>query len=244
MLDCPAPPTFRRSARSLSHHSTRFWPPRLTRVAFIIPAATAAVSSSSSGSHARPTLFFELQEIEELSDDQGSPERPSSVPIGTVSRFLMGEDNRKRADAARKVKEERDALKAEVAAIQAANQARIKAAAEERRANEKRVKAAERRGRRTMPSRSSRRRRRGRRKEKNQKEWEAAACKRVQVHMRACTAHAAAALSLTHTHARARALESHPLSTSLSFACARCAGGERGVEAYGEGRGSTGQARA
>ena len=193
-----------------------------------------------------PPTAAELQEIEELKAMiKGSPERPSSVPIGTVSRFLMGEDNRKRADAARKEKEERDALKAEVAAIQAANQARIKAAAEERRANEKRVKAAEEK-RKTNDALKIKQKEAAwkAKKEKNQKEWEAAAYKRVQVHMRACTAHAAAALSLAHTHARARALESHILSPPLSFACARCAGGERGVEAYGEGRGSTGQARA
>ena len=152
-----------------------------------------------------PPTAAELQEIEELKAMiKGSPERPSSVPIGTVSRFLMGEDNRKRADAARKEKEERDALKAEVAAIQAANQARIKAAAEERRANEKRVKAAEEK-RKTNDALKIKQKEAAwkAKKEKNQKEWEAAAYKRVQVHMRACTAHAAAALSLTHTHTHA-----------------------------------------
>ena len=91
-----------------------------------------------------------------------------------------------------------------MAAIQAANQARIKAAAEERRANEKRVKAAEEK-RKTNDALKIKQKEAAwkAKKEKNQKEWEAAAYKRVQVHMRACTAHAAAALSLTHTHTHA-----------------------------------------
>ena len=169
-----------------------------------------------------PPTAAELQEIEELKAMiKGSPERPSSVPIGTVSRFLMGEDNRKRADAARKEKEERDALKAEVAAIQAANQARIKAAAEERRANEKRVKAAEEK-RKTNDALKIKQKEAAwkAKKEKNQKEWEAAAYKRVQVHMRACTA--CSSLSRTHTRTRPCTGVSHPLSTSLVCVCSLC----------------------
>ena len=92
---------------------------------------------------AMPASAAELAEIEELKAMiHGTPERPTSVPMGAVSRFAVGEFNRERAEAARKEKEERDALKADLAAQRAEYAARIKKEAEERKENEKRVKAA------------------------------------------------------------------------------------------------------
>ena len=64
---------------------------------------------------------------------KGTPERSSTVPMGSVSRFMMGEENRSRADAARKEKEERDALKAELLAQRNEHAAQIKQQAEDRR---------------------------------------------------------------------------------------------------------------
>ena len=45
----------------------------------------------------------ELEELKALI--HGSPERASTVPIGAIGRFLVGEENRTKADAARKEKE-------------------------------------------------------------------------------------------------------------------------------------------
>lgn len=62
-----------------------------------------------------PPTQDELDELEELKALLGKgPERDSAVPAGAVSRFMVGEENRKRAEDARREKEERDALKNEV----------------------------------------------------------------------------------------------------------------------------------
>ena len=90
-----------------------------------------------------PPSDEELKELEELKAMiHGTPERPSTVPMGAVGRFLVGEQNRSRADAARKEKEERDALKAELDAKRTGYAQRIKQEAAERNANEKAVREA------------------------------------------------------------------------------------------------------
>ena len=90
-----------------------------------------------------PPSAEELAELEELKAlIKGTPERPSTIPYGAVSRFMVGEENRAKADAARKEKEELKALKAEVAATQAAYAAKVKQQAQERMEAERAAKAA------------------------------------------------------------------------------------------------------
>ena len=50
-----------------------------------------------------PPTDAELKELEELKAMiHGAPVRESAIPLGAVSRFLVGEDNRKAADEARR----------------------------------------------------------------------------------------------------------------------------------------------
>jgi len=92
-----------------------------------------------------PASDEELKELEELKAMiRGTPERPSTVPMGAVGRFLVGEENRAKADAARKEKEERDALKADLARQREEHAARLKQAAAERNAQTKSAMVAER----------------------------------------------------------------------------------------------------
>ena len=113
----------------------------------------------------------ELKEIEDLKAlIHGAPQRESSIPLGAVSRFLVGEDNRSRADQARKEKEERDALKAELLAQRAAHAAKLKQDAIERRKREKEEKEAM----------TKKRQEEGRQMREKGAEWKAEAAKRLQ----------------------------------------------------------------
>jgi hypothetical protein len=93
-----------------------------------------------------PASAEELKEIEELKAMiRGTPERPSTVPIGAVGRFMVGEENRAKADAARKEREERDQLKADLVAQRAAHAAKVKDDAAKRQEHERQVRDGEKR---------------------------------------------------------------------------------------------------
>ena len=82
-----------------------------------------------------PPTDAELRELEELKAMiHGTPVRESAIPLGAVSRFLVGEDNRKAADEARREKEERDRIKAELAAKRTAHGDKLREDARQRRA--------------------------------------------------------------------------------------------------------------
>ena len=105
---------------------------------------TRAVSRAPAAAK-MPASDEELREIEELKAMiHGTPSRGSTVPLGAVTRFMVGEENRKKADDARKEKEERDALKAEVDAMRKANADRVRAKRQEIIDNERKVRENER----------------------------------------------------------------------------------------------------
>jgi len=102
-----------------------------------------------------PPTQDELEELEELKALLGKgPERDSAVPAGAVSRFMVGEENRKRAEDARREKEERDALKNEVTQ-------KRQAAAQKLRQDTMERREARRRGERTLQAHGCRRGRAG-----------------------------------------------------------------------------------
>lgn len=113
----------------------------------------------------------ELKEIEELKAMiHGAPQRESSIPLGAVSRFLVGEDNRNRAEQARKEKEERDRLKSEIASKRAAHAEKLRQEAAERRKREKEEKEAL----------TKQRQEAGRQMREKESEWKAEAARRLQ----------------------------------------------------------------
>ena len=113
----------------------------------------------------------ELKEIEDLKAMiHGTPQRESSIPLGAVSRFLVGEDNRNRAEEARKEKEERDRLKAEIASKRAAHGEKLRQEAAERRKREKEEKEGL----------TKQRQEAGRVMREKEAEWKAEAARRLQ----------------------------------------------------------------
>lgn len=118
-----------------------------------------------------PPSAEELAEIEELKAMiKGTPARESAIPLGAVSRFLVGEENRGRADAARKEKEERDRIKAELAAKREAHGEKLKLEAKERREKERQQREAL----------KNKRQEDGRHMREKEAEWKAEAAKRLQ----------------------------------------------------------------
>ena len=129
-----------------------------------------------------PASDEELREIEELKAMiHGTPSRGSTVPLGAVTRFMVGEENRKKADDARKEKEERDALKAEVDAMRKANADSVRAKRQEIIDNERKVRENERQRKQAEGQRLREREASWKAKAaaKKQKDWEIAQ-KRVQ----------------------------------------------------------------
>ena len=118
-----------------------------------------------------PPTDAELRELEELKAMiHGTPVRESAIPLGAVSRFLVGEDNRKAADEARREKEERDRIKAELAAKRTAHGDKLREDARQRREREKQEKEALRQKRQAD----------GKRMREKEAEWKAEAAKRMQ----------------------------------------------------------------
>ena len=92
-----------------------------------------------------PASEEEMREIEELKAMiHGTPSRGSGVPLGAVSRFMVGEENREKADQGRKEKEEQKRIKEEVDALRKANADKVRAKRQEMLENERKVRENER----------------------------------------------------------------------------------------------------
>jgi len=78
----------------------------------------------------------EMAELRAMFAAPGSPDRGSSLPVGSMSRLLTQIDNRSEADAIRKDREERQRLKAE------ADEARARAIAAHKQAEKERLEQA------------------------------------------------------------------------------------------------------